>query len=61
MDLDGPVPDFMLAGAPSGCSLSSCPDSGTEDSDVEDGVSRRHFACLLGERMSTGGPLLARV
>ena len=43
------------------CSLSSCPNSGTEDSDVEDGESRRSFSRLLCERMSSGGPLLARV
>ena len=61
MDLNGLGPDFMLVGAPGGCSLSSCPDSGTEDSDIEAGVSCRRFSRLLGDRMSTGGPLLARV
>ena len=48
-------------GPPGGCSLSSCPDSGTEDSDVEDGASRRDFSHLLSERMSSGGPLRTRV
>ena len=65
MDLDVPLeslgPDLTLAGPPGGCSLSSCPDSGTEDSDVVDGTSRRSFSRLLSEGMSTGGPLLARV
>ena len=26
--------------------LSSCPDSGAEDSDIEDGASQRRFSCL---------------
>ena len=29
--------------------------------DVKDGASRRRFSRLLSERMSVGGPLLARV
>ena len=65
MDLDMPLgtagQDLTLAGAPGGCFLSLCPDSGTEDSDVEDGASRRCFSCSLSERMSASGPLLARV
>ena len=44
-----------------GWSLSSCPDSGTKDSNVEDGASRRRFSRLLGEGMLTGEHLLARV
>ena len=42
-------------------SLSSCPDSGMEHSDIEDRVSWRCFSRLLSKRMSAGGPLLARV
>ena len=42
-------------------SLSSYPDSGTEDSDIEDEASWRRFSHLLTKRMSTGRPLLARV
>ena len=55
MDLDVPVRGLSQD------SLSLCPDSGTEDSDVEDGASHRRFSHLLSETMSTGGPLLARV
>ena len=28
-------------------SLSSCPKGGTEDSDIEEGASRRRFSCLF--------------
>ena len=65
MDLDVPLEDLgqdlILAAAPSWCSLSSYPDSDTEDSDLKDGASGRRFSCLLSKRMSSGGLLLARV
>ena len=65
MDLDVPEGDpgqtLMSAEPCSECSLSSYPDSGTEESDVEDGALCRRFSHLLSERMSTGGPMLARV
>ena len=51
MDLDGPGRDLTSVEAPSGCSLSSCPHSSSNDSDVEDGASHRWFSRLLSERM----------
>ena len=42
-------------------SESSCPDSGAEESDIEDGVSHRHFSDLSSERTSASRPLLVRV
>ena len=63
MDLDVPVEDPCLAlpsARPLGeCSLSSCPDSGMEDFDIEDGAQCRRFSHLLSERMSAGRPLFA--
>ena len=63
MDLDIPVADpnqdLALARPLGGGALSSFPDSGTEDSDAE--ASHRRFSHLLSEKMSAGGPLLARV
>ena len=41
--------------------LSSCPNSRTGESDVEDRASQRYFSPLLSERMSTGGSLLVQV
>ena len=65
MDLDVPEgnPGQALMSAEALCehSLSSCPDSGTEDSVIEDRASCRWFSCLLSKRLSAGGPLLARV
>ena len=65
MDLDIPEGDpdqGLVSGEPLGeHSLSSGPDSGTEDSNVEDGVSRRRFSYLLSERLSAGRPLLVQV
>ena len=65
MDLDIPVEDpgqALISARPLGeCSLSSYPDNGTENSDVEDRALCRCFSRLLSERMSAGGPLLARV
>ena len=61
MDLDGPGPDSTSVGASGWCSLFSYPYNGSGDSDVEDRESRRRLSRLLSERMSTGGPLLARV
>ena len=42
-------------------SLSSCPDSRTEDSDIEDGASQKHFSCSMNKIMLAGRPFLARV
>ena len=65
MDLDVPVEDpghtLISAEQLCECSLSTCPDSGTKDSNVEDGVSHRRFSRLLSERISASRPLLARV
>ena len=41
--------------------LSSCPYSGSEDSDLENEESHRRFSRLLSERMLSGGPLLSWV
>ena len=65
MDFDLPVEyvsQALTLARPLGeCSLSSSPDSGTDDSNLEGIALRRRFSRLLSERMSAGGALLARV
>ena len=65
MDLDVPQGDpgqaLMSVELLGEYSLSLCPDSDIEDSDIEDGASCRWFYCLLSERLSPGRPLLVRV